>query len=137
MARTRWYVDHPIQTSYLRIVVVAMIAPTLVMGLCLYQLVFRLLAQQIAFPEAIAANLIPVIERVNLILLVSLPVLGFGIFWWAVVISHRLAGPIERLEKELDRVLAGDREHRIQMREKDDLRGVTERINRLLEQRPS
>jgi len=53
------------------------------------------------------------------------------------VISHRLAGPIERLEKELDRVLAGDREHRIQMREKDDLRGVTERINRLLEQRPS
>lgn len=133
MARTRWFLNHPIQTRYLRIVVVAMAAPALVIGMCLYLLVFRLLAQQMAFPEAIASNLIPVVHRVNWVLVFTLPALGFGIFWWAVVISHRLAGPVERLESELDRILTGDRGHRIQMREGDDLRGVADRINRLLD----
>ena len=79
------------------------------------------------------ANLVPVIERVNMWLAISLPPLALVVLWVALVISHRFAGPIERLEKELDRVLAGDYGHKIETRQKDDLRGVVSRINALLD----
>ena len=130
--RTRWMMKHPIQAKYLLIVVVAMLAPTLVIGFCFYNLVFNLLALQLVFPEAIMGNLVPVIERVNTILAIALPVLALVVLWVAVIISHRFAGPIERLERELDRILDGDYSHRIDMRKKDDLKGVGKRINALL-----
>jgi HAMP domain-containing protein len=132
--RTKWMIRHPIQTKYLLIVILAMAAPTLVIGLCFYFVVFHLLAMQMAFPEAIMANLVPVIERVNWLLAISLPVLAAIILWIALAISHRFAGPVERLESDLDRVLAGDYGHRIETRKKDDLNGIVNRINTLLGQ---
>ena len=130
--RTRWIMKHPVQAKYLLIVILAMLAPTLVIGFCFYNLVFNLLALQLVFPEAIMANLVPVIERVNMLLAVSLPVLAVLVLWFALIVSHRFAGPIERLERELDRILDGDYSHRIDMRKKDDLKGVGKRINALL-----
>ncbi len=131
--RTQWMMKHPIQSKYLLIVIFAMLAPMLVIGFCLYNLVFNLLALQLVFPEAIMANLVPVIERVNKWLIMSLPVLALVVLWVALVISHRFAGPIERLESELDKVLAGDHDHRIDTRKKDDLKGVVQRINAILD----
>ncbi len=131
--RTQWMMKHPIQAKYLLIVVLAMLAPTIVIGFCFYNLVFNLLALQMVFPEAIMANLVPVIERVNLWLAISLPPLALIVLWVSLTISHRFAGPIERLEKELDRVLAGDYGHKIETRKKDDLKGITTRINALLD----
>ena len=123
---------HPIQAKYLLIVILAMLAPTLAIGFCFYHLLFYLLARQIAFPEAIMANLVPVLNQVNALLAVTLPIIAVTILIFAVVISHRFAGPIERLEKELDRILEGDYRHKIYMRKKDDLKGVATRINTLV-----
>ncbi len=130
--RTKWFMKHPIQAKYLLIVILAMLAPTLVIGFCLYHLLFYLLARQIAFPEAIMANLVPVLDKVNSLLAVTMPIIVVSILIFAVVISHRFAGPLERLEKDLDRILEGDYEHKIYMRKKDDLRGVAVRINTLV-----
>jgi len=123
---------HPIQAKYLLIVILAMLAPTLLIGFCFYNLVFNLLAEQLVFPEAIMGNLVPVIERVNSLLVFALPVMVLVILIIALFVSHRFAGPIERLESDLDRVLAGDTRHRVRVRRKDDLAGVARRINALL-----
>ncbi len=130
--RTKWFMKHPIQAKYLLVVILAMLAPTLMIGFCLYHLLFYLLARQIAFPEAIMANLVPVLDKVNALLAVALPVIAVTILIVAIVISHRFAGPIERLEKDLDRILEGDTQHKIHMRKKDDLRGIATRINALV-----
>ena len=131
--RSGWMLRHPIQAKYLLIVLLAMVAPTFVIGFGFYNLVFNMLALQMAFPEAISANLIPVIERVNHLLLIVLPILALIILWFGLAISHRFAGPIERLESELDHILEGDLSHRIQTRKRDDLKGVVQRINKLLD----
>ena len=130
--RAKWLIKHPIQAKYLLLVIVAMLAPTLVIGFCLYHLVFYLLARQIAFPEAILANLVPVLHQVNALLGLLLPVVVLTILIFAIAISHRFGGPIERLESDLDQILEGDTRHRIRMRKKDDLKGVADRINALL-----
>ena len=130
--RTKWFMKHPIQAKYLLIVILAMLAPTLMIGFCFYHLLFYLLAKQIAFPEAIMANLVPVLNKVNALLAVTLPIIALSILIFAVVISHRFAGPLERLERDLDRILEGDTQHKIYMRKKDDLKGVATRINALV-----
>ena|SRR3989338_622406 len=131
--RTKWLMKHPIQAKYLLIVILAMLAPTFLIGFCFYNLVFNLLAKQMVFPEAIMANLVPVIERINLFLVLALPAILLIILWFALVISHRFAGPIERLETDLDEILRGNYAHKIRMRKKDDLAGVGNRINALLQ----
>jgi methyl-accepting chemotaxis protein len=132
--RINWLTKHPVQKKYLWIVVLSMLAPSAVIGFCLYQLVFHLLASQMAFPEAIAANIEPVIERVNFVLLVLMPVVAALIIAAALAVSHRFAGPIERLERDLDRILSGERDRRLQTRKNDDLSGVASRVNALLDQ---
>ena len=134
MARTKWWVKHPIQTKYLITVIAAMLAPALVLSCGLYHLIFYLLSRQIAFPEAIFANIVPVINRVNALILFTLPPIFVLMAWLAVAISHRFAGPIERLETELDLILAGDTRRRLQVRQGDDLTVVADKVNRLLDQ---
>ncbi len=130
--RSKWFMRHPIQAKYLLLVLIAMLAPTLLIGYCFYTLLFQLMAKQLVFPEAIYANLVPVMERVNGLLLIALPVLAFVILWFALVISHRFAGPIERIESDLDQIIAGDLKHRIRLRAQDDLKGIADRINVLV-----
>ena len=130
--RTKWFMKHPIQAKYLLVVILAMLAPTLLVGFCFYHLLFYLLARQMVFPEAIMANLVPVLDKVNMLLAVTLPIIAGTILYFAIVISHRFAGPIERLEKDLDRILQGDYQHKIYMRKRDDLKGVASRINHLV-----
>ncbi len=133
--RAKWFMRHPIQAKYLLLVLFAMLAPMLLIGFCFYTLVFDLLARQLVFPEAIFANLVPVIDRVNGFLVLTLPALSLVILWCALVISHRFAGPIERLEADLDKILAGETRHRIRLRKNDDLKGVVDRINALVRRR--
>ena len=129
--RMKWFMRHPIQAKYLLLVLVAMLAPILLIGFCFYTLVFDLLARQLVFPEAIFGNLVPVIARINGLLAFTLPLLALVILWCALVISHRFAGPIERLESDLDQILAGDKNHRVRLRKNDDLKGVADRVNAL------
>lgn len=130
--RGKWLMKHPIQAKYLLLVLIAMLAPMLLLGFCFYTLVFDLMARQLVFPEAIFGNLVPVIERINAVLALTLPALSLVILWCALVISHRFAGPIERIEADLDRILAGETNHRIRLRKNDDLKGVADRINALI-----
>ena len=129
--RIKWFMRHPIQAKYLLLVLVAMLAPILLIGFCFYTLVFDLIARQLVFPEAIYGNLVPVVERVNNLLILTLPALIFVILWCALVISHRFGGPIERIESDLDQILAGNRHHKIRLRKHDDLKGIATRINAL------
>lgn len=126
------FLKHPLQVKYLLIVLLAILLPTLLVGYCLYHVVFTLLANQMAFPEAIASNLTPVVERMNRILIISLPILVLTLAWLGLVVSHRFAGPIERMETDLDKILSGDLRHRMRVRKNDDLAGIAEKINQLV-----
>ena len=127
--RRKLLVNHPLQIKYLSVIVAAMLVPTLVMGFCLYHMVFYLLANEMVFPEAIASNLVPVIDRVNAIMAVTLPLVVAVIFWMGLTLSHRIVGPISRIERELDKIIGGDFRHQIRLRKNDDLADIANKIN--------
>jgi len=84
-------------------------------------------------PEAVISTLLPAMKQVNTILVLSMPVLLFFIIYAGLIYSNRLIGPIPRLERELDRAIAGDHSVRLKTRDNDELRVFIEKVNMLLE----
>jgi len=122
-----------LQRRYLRLIVFSMLIPTVFVGGCLYYLVFSLVAEEMAIPEFVFQVLLPVFKRVNIFLMIGIPVIFLALYWWGLILSHRLAGPIDRFKKELDQVLKGDYKKRIRVRRNDALKPFADDINRLIE----
>ncbi|MFH1782233.1 MAG: methyl-accepting chemotaxis protein [Candidatus Omnitrophota bacterium] len=54
--------------------------------------------------------------------------------WRLLILSHRVAGPIYRLEKDLEAIAKGNFHMRIKFRKKDELRSISEGINKILDE---
>ena len=111
-----------------------MIIPTVFVGGCLYYLILNVMAEQIALPDVIARDLLPVIHRINFILAVGLPVVFLVLLSWAVILSFRFVGPLERLEEDLKRIDEGDYTVRLQISHDHDLAPIAGVINDLVDQ---
>jgi prepilin-type N-terminal cleavage/methylation domain-containing protein len=61
----------------------------------------------------------------------SIPLL-FVIGAFYVIFTHRIAGPLYRLEQILDRLIKGEIVEKINLRRKDELGDLTTRINTLI-----
>lgn len=132
--RKRIFTGSPAQFRYLVLLLVSMLVPLVVVGGCLYYLIFMVMADQLGIPESIAVNLFPVIEKINIILLIGMPPIIIIMILWGAFLSHRFVGPLERLENELDRIAkSADYSRRIILRKKDDLKPIADKINKLLD----
>lgn len=132
--RTKYFTGSHIQVKYLSLLLISMTVPLVVVGCCIYYLIFTLVAEQIGIPEYIAHTLFPVIKRINVMLLMALPPLFLMLIAWGVALSHSFAGPLERLERELKAVSKDHHyKHRIILRKNDDIKPVADAINKLLE----
>jgi signal transduction histidine kinase len=132
--RNFFLVRNRLELHYLRLLVLSLILPTLLIGGCLYHLIFYLLAEQIGIPEAVVEQLSPVVQKVNIFLMVSIPILFLILISIGIFLSRRLAGPIERLEKELDGIVTGNLvSRRLQLRKGDELKPMVDSVNTLLD----
>jgi len=131
--RLRFIMTNPLQRKYLILILFSMLLPVAVVGMCLYYIIFQLTAEQLAIPESIAANLIPVLHKINFLLAVSLPPIIVLLFIWGAILTHRLTGPITRLEKDLKKIVEGDFSIRLKTRKNDALRSLAELINKAID----
>lgn len=131
--RRKLFIKGTLQGRYLRLLVLAMFLPTVFIGGCLYYLILHILAEEIVFPDAIASLLFPAIAKINVIVLIGLPILFLVILFLGLLLSHRIAGPIFRLEKDLEEIAEGNFNRRITFRKKDEMRSVADKINKLLD----
>ena len=116
------------------ILVLSMLVPTVFVGGCLYYLIMSVMAEQIALPDFIARDLMPVIERINYALVVGLPVVFVVLITWALALSYRFVAPLERLEEDLARIDEGDYSVRLQINKDHDLSPIADVINDLVDQ---
>ncbi|MFA6321757.1 MAG: HAMP domain-containing protein [Candidatus Omnitrophota bacterium] len=131
--RTKYITGSRIQMHYLVLLMVSIIVPLVFSVACLYYLVFKIMAEQLGIPEYIALNLFPVIHKINMMLLIGMPPLFLVLIAWGIVLSHRFAGPIERLERELKRIAhSKDYKIRLRVRKGDDVKPIADAVNELL-----
>lgn len=132
--RTRYFTASRAETRYLTLLLVSMAVPAVFVGGCLYYLIFALMAEQLGIPESIAYHLMPVIDKINLTLLIGVPPLAVILIVWGVAVSHRVVGPIVRLENEIKHITeSGNYSRRIHLRRNDELKPVANAINRLMD----
>ena len=132
--RTKYLTGSPTQMMYLRLLMISMLIPMMFVGACLYYLMFTLVASQIGIPEYIAYHLSPVVKQINFILILGVPPLILLLLLWGIALSHRFAGPMERLEAELKRMTdKHEFKHRIHLRKSDNVKPVADAINKLLD----
>lgn len=131
--RKFFVVRNRLQRHYLRLIALSLILPTLITGGCLYYVIFNLMAEQLGIPEVVAYHLLPVVEKVNLVLALSLPVAFLILFSIGLALSRNLVGPIERLGRELEEIISGNLSKRLQLRKKDELKPLVNGINVLLD----
>jgi len=116
--RRRFYV-HPIQRKYFFLSLVPLIVCSILMVLLLFMPI-RLAVRGLVFPPADAANLAelyPLAVRVWPAVLLS--ILASGLL--SVFVTHKLAGPLFRIEQVLRGVAEGNLPLAVRIRRDDDL----------------
>ncbi len=133
--RRTLFVRHSVQWNYLKLIVFAMLAPMLLATACLYYVIWQTVAHELAIPELIAEALFPAYHRVNQIIFVGMPTLCGLILFFAIRLSHQLAGPLYRIERDLETMAhTGDFTKPIRIRPTDHLHTLVAKINRALRQ---
>jgi len=127
--RLKFIKPNTLQLKFLVYTFFSILIPLFLVAGCLYYLIFQIMAEQLAIPESIAYNLLPVLNRINFLLLVGLPPVVIILFVWGVILTHRFVGPLERLEEDLKKISKGDYSIRVQIRKDDDLRPIADVIN--------
>ena len=90
-------------------------------------LVFVLLrAQGRALSGERLLSLFPPILVNDLVIMVFLVIAG-------IYLTHRIAGPVNRVEMDIDRVLDGEKKVRVRFRRNDAFPGLAEKVNQLIE----
>jgi hypothetical protein len=118
------------------VVFFSVLIPVAITSACLYYLIFNVVANEIVFPEAIASSLIPAAKKVIVIVLVLVPFSLLLTFWWAYHVSHKFAGPLCRLYRELDERIEGKTKAHIRFRKGDYLQELADKINAILNKLP-
>ena len=111
--------------------IIAVMLATIVAGLVLFAAAVGIwiLASPGAGASGNASTLLLILPPLlinDLLLMVLMIVVG-------VVMTHRIAGPVYRMEADIERVLAGERGVRVRLRRRDAYADLAERVNRLLE----
>ena len=130
--RIKYLTKNPLQFKFLVLILISIMTPLFLVGGCLYYLIFQIMAEQLAIPESIAQNLIPALDKINFLIILSMPVVIFLLFLLGLILTHRLIGPLKRLEDDLTKISEGDYSIRLKLRKDDDLRPIAEVINKII-----
>ncbi|NQT07115.1 MAG: HAMP domain-containing protein [Candidatus Omnitrophica bacterium] len=127
--KRRIYLIKPsFQLRYLGIIFMAVSSVALVCILTTYFSAMSLLGEKLAnvYPQG---RLMATLKDINMIiiyrLLFVLPIIGFI----GIMLSHRIAGPVYRIEKTLEEIGKGNFDIRITLRKHDELKGIANAIN--------
>ena len=130
--RRRYLVERKFQLRFAGMILLFMFAVALFCSLTIYYNTWMLLGEKLAnvYPQGRLAG---ILKQANFVLFKRLLLITPLVGILAIVLSHRIAGPIFRIKKTLDEVIKGDYGKRLYLRNTDELKDVAESINSLVE----
>lgn len=126
--RTKYLISTKLQLRYVGIILILMFVTALICSYFVYYTVMVMMGEKLAnvYPQG---RLMAIINTVNFrmfvtFLLIAPIVAAIGIF-----LSHKIAGPIYRIEGFLGSMSAGNLAQRITLRKGDELISIADKIN--------
>ena len=128
--RTRYLVSREFQLRYVTQILLLMFMTAALCSYVVYYTGMVALAEKLAsvYPQG---RLVAILNTVNLKILLSVIIVSPLVAIIGILLSHRIAGPIYRIELSLNKIASGDLTGRITLRQGDELVNVAERINNL------
>jgi len=128
--RRTYLISKTFQLKYTAIIVVFMFLISWLAGYTVYHTVFMLLGEKLAnvYPQG---RLIAIFKTVNFTLLTrTLLLLPFSIIL-SILLSHKVAGPVFRMERYLSEVARGNLSSVLKLRKRDELQNLAGAINKM------
>lgn len=129
--RKRFFANNIHKDLYLFIVCAALV-PASITAVCMFYLIFNMITHELGIPEGVAYYVIPAAKKVTAIMLVTVPIALLVILYLAHTLTLRIAGPIDRLIKEIDQVTGGSKKDTLHIRQGDRLQPLVDSINKLI-----
>ena len=124
--RTKYLVKTGLQLRYMGIIVFAMLVIAFFVGWVTYYITWNTIANT---PDFTLYGLPAVFETVNQSLIKWVIVFVVMIAGFSIFISHRIAGPVYRLEQTTKLIASGDLTHRVHLRSGDELMDLQDAFN--------
>ena len=133
-SRIKFFINEPAQIKILGMLLISIIVPVFFVGTYLYLLIFTIINNMPETPGFVAASIDPLLQKTNMTILLSGIPIFLLILIWGIIFSHRLVGPMKRLQRNLDEMTKkGDSRSRLVVRKNDYIKPLIESVNRLLD----
>lgn len=126
--RRAFLIKRTLQVKFIALVVLSVFTAIVMMGWDLYNTFGRDVVRDLMDP-----GLYDLFEKVGYVLLLKLVFYMAAVGGVALLVSHRLAGPIFHFERSSRIVAGGDLTHRVRLRRGDELVDLQEEFNAMLD----
>ena len=130
--RKKYLIKQGLQFRYIGVVFALVILASIITGYTVFATGWTLLGEKLAsvYPQG---RLIYVFKAANVALMRNLLLASPFIFLLALISSHKIAGPIYRIEKDMSEIARGNLALRIKLRRGDELQDIADAINAMTE----
>lgn len=120
------------QFLYVGYVLFFVVLVAFVSGATVFITLFSMLGEKLSgiYPEG---RLVSILGKTMFILGRNILILAPVVIFIALVVSHRIAGPLIRIERIIDEIGRGNFKARLTLRKNDQLKEIAEAINRMSE----
>ena len=132
LIRKRILIGQKLQFKYVGVILVAVLASCSLMILTVYFSCWSSLAEENVGIQttAVIGN---ILDKVNLMILFELPILLVIAVFIGILVSHKIAGPVYRLQKVARDVSRGDLTTTVSLRSDDELKNLSDAFNSVIE----
>ena len=130
--RREYYIYREIQFKYIRLTLLLMLLVCIIMGYTVSETSLGVLTKTLSkvYPAEGIKEVYGILNSTLILrLLLMIPVIIVA----AMYVSHRIAGPVYRLEKELIQIGEGDLSRRLVLRKNDDLKKMANEMNNVMD----
>ena len=130
--RKRILISRKLQFKYVGVILVAILASCTLITLTVYFACWSSLAETDAnIQTTIAVG--KILDNINIMILFELPILLLLACFVGILVSHKIAGPVYRLQKAARDVAQGDLTVSVSLRSDDELRNLSDAFNSVIE----
>ncbi len=126
--RRRYFIAPEFQIRYIRVILIIMFGVGALAAYTVYYQAMVVMGSKLAnvYPQG---RLVAIVKSVNIQILLSLLLLTPLVVLIGIMLSHRIAGPIYRMERFLEGIANGDITRFITLRKRDELKSLADGIN--------
>jgi len=130
--RKRYLIKKGLQFRYIGLIFALALLASLITGYTVFATVWTLLGEKLAnvYPQG---RLLYVLRATNLALIRNLVFASPFIFMLGLLFSHKIAGPVYRIERTIYEIANGNLTSRVKLRKGDELWDLADVLNTMLE----